>query len=193
MIGKDGEYKELSQCGAKPYVTSCRVSMQTFREEPFNLHIGDLIEVRGRAINSVGASEISDPNTSGATVAQHPAEMTKATLLSRTSNSITLTWPNQVMTGGAAIISYNLFWDEGNGIIEAPLVDQLRSEFTVIDLTPGRPYQFKLRAQNACGYGPFSETSTFTTAACPSAPATAEVGLDGRMVKVSWSEPVSED
>jgi hypothetical protein len=119
--------------------------------------------------------------------------MTKPTLLSRTSNSITLTWPNQVITGGASIISYNLFWDEGNGIIETQLVDALRSEFTVIDLTPGRPYQFKLRAQNACGYGPFSHTSTFTTAACPSAPATAEVGLDGRMVKVSWTEPVSQE
>jgi hypothetical protein len=43
--------------------------METFRVAPFNLHIGDLIEVRGRAINAVGPSEISEPNTSGATVA----------------------------------------------------------------------------------------------------------------------------
>lgn len=33
----------------------------------------------------------------------------------------------------------------------------------------------------------------FNTAACPLAPAEATVSLDGRMVRVSWNEPVSED
>ena len=70
-------------------------------------------------INSVGASENSDPNTSGAVLLVEPQKPLDIVLDETNTNEyqITLVLPDvsSTLTGGSPITSYNLQWDSGTG------------------------------------------------------------------------------
>jgi hypothetical protein len=59
-------------------------------------------------------------------------------------------------TGNSAILSYNLYWDNGSGTTNVQLTDSLITSYTVIGLTGGQSYKFKVRARNIYGYGDWS-------------------------------------
>ncbi|XP_056421169.1 fibronectin type III domain-containing protein 3B [Hyla sarda] len=66
-------------------------------------------------------------------------------------------------------------------------------ECTVSDLLPGSTYQFKVRALNDGGYGPYSEATEITTAAGPPAQCRPPVltFLSDTCVLISWESPES--
>jgi hypothetical protein len=64
-MDSDGDYKTDSQCdGSDPAIlaaSTCEVTMSTFTGSGFNLILGDLIQVKVRAINEKGAGQFSAP------------------------------------------------------------------------------------------------------------------------------------
>lgn len=59
--------------------------------------------------------------------------------------------------GNSPILAYNLYWDDGTGVLDIELVEQIVFEFTVTGLVGGVNYKFKVRALNIYGYGQFSD------------------------------------
>ena len=80
----------------------------------------------------------------------------------QSKDSITLKWAG--IEEGEAIMYYTLFWDKGTREkVEHKLVDYMLTEYDVKNLTVGTPYKFKIRAENVCSSGTFSEISTIHT------------------------------
>jgi hypothetical protein len=75
------------------------------------------------------------------------------------------------MTGGSAIISYVISWDQGLGgdytDISGDLVNSLLTEQIYQDTTSGVYYNFKYRARNVHGDGPDSDLITIVAATIP--------------------------
>jgi len=73
--------------------------------------------VRARALNAIGWSTLSAPNSSGATIQTKPTLMNDPVEGAATSASkIVLTWAALVTadeTGASAITSYSLEWNQG--------------------------------------------------------------------------------
>jgi hypothetical protein len=85
----------------------------------------------------------------GATVAVVPIEPTTLTKGAASSyNKIQLKWPDLTGTdtGGSAITSYVLYWDNGVGGGTTPLtlIDSYVLTYTVTGLTQGTTYAFRL-------------------------------------------------
>lgn len=90
--------------------------MLTFKQSPFLLQIGDLIQGKVSCSNQAGTSLYSTPNTAGTTVQDNP---TGKVVLSRgvntKFNSIELLW-TQLLTspenGNSVITGYKVYWDD---------------------------------------------------------------------------------
>ncbi len=71
--------------------------------------------------------------------------------------------------GGSAILSYNLQWDAGNGVVNVNLAGYstvyLHSYLTVTSgVTAGGLYKFQYRVRNVYGWGEFSDQVTIKAA-----------------------------
>jgi hypothetical protein len=92
-----------------------------------------------------------------------------------TSTSIGLTWntlSTSAETGDSAITSYNLEYDSGNGNgVFTELVgdasDYTSTAYTASSLTAGTTYVFRIRAENAHGFGSYSSELSVLAAALP--------------------------
>lgn len=97
-------------------------------------------------------------------------------------------------TGGVAILSYNLQWD--NAGVWADLQGDISSLSTALTylkdstgLTAGNSYSFRVRAYNVHGWGPFSSVATIKAASFPSQPSPPTVTLNNILVMISWNDP----
>jgi hypothetical protein len=61
-----------SDCGGYNFSETCLIDMDVLKSSPFNLDIGDRIEVRVTAFNDYGWSLPSDTNNFGATIIATP-------------------------------------------------------------------------------------------------------------------------
>jgi hypothetical protein len=143
--------------------------MATFTSSPFSLSLEDLIKVTVSAYNSIGYSTTSSYNTGGAYVEIVPSAPSGLTLTSTSSTSIQVDWSTLTgtSTGGSAITSYNLYWDNNSGTPSISLLDSLVTTDTITGLTAGNTYIFKVRAKNIYGPGPFSSSVSITVSAVP--------------------------
>jgi hypothetical protein len=92
-------------------------------------------------------------------------------------------------TGNSAILSYNLYWDNGSGSTPSiSLTDSLVTSYTIIGVTSGYTYKFMVRAKNINGYGSFSNSVSITATSEPgimSPVTTTQVGTTD--VKIAWT------
>jgi hypothetical protein len=179
----------------------CTIPMSQFTLVPLSLQRGDLIQARASALNAKGWGTASVPNTAGANVRTAPTRMNAPVRDPASSESqIIVTWAALtavVDTGGSPIISHGLEWSaDGAGTwvaLTGQTVRTLTTTFTVsTGLTTGHAYLFRVRAENAYGWGPYSTVTTVYAAGVPGQPyqpATAVVGTD---VRVTWGPPGSE-
>jgi len=96
--------------------------------------------------------------------------------------------------GGSTILSYNLQWDNGNGVVNVNLVGYstpyLHPYFTVISgVTAGALYNFKYRARNVYGWGDFSDEVTLKAARQPEQMLPVQTLIENNFVKISWDYP----
>lgn len=64
-------------------------------------------------------------------------------------SKIEVDWTALTLTsaiGGSPITSYNLYWDNGAGSTNYALIDSLVTSYTIMGLTSGSTYKFKVRA-----------------------------------------------
>jgi len=195
-------YEDLTDCDMSLSAsTDCTIPMLTFSQSPFNLPEGALIEAKVAAGNTIGYGPYSTENTAGETVLtvpQAPATPTNGALTSHTQ--IEIDWvalTTSTETGGLAIDSYNLEWWD-NGILIASW-EELVGETTpflatthlqIPDVVAGTTYYFRLRAQNALGWGDYSLELEVLAASIPTTllPVTTLDNAD-TTVNIAWDPP----
>ena len=65
------------------------------------------------------------------------------------------------------------------------------TSYTVMGLTAGKTYEFKVEARNSYGYSAGSSVLTLLCAFVPDSPTMIETANVNDKVSVSWSEPVT--
>ena len=96
--------------------------------------------------------------------------------------------------GGDTILSYELDWDNGTNsdptiVLQGNPIDSLSLSYTSNSLITGSSYNFKYRAKNNIGWGPFSPTTSIvcgTSPNTPDAPSTVRVSNN---ITVNWTLP----
>ena len=134
---------------------------------------GDILQGIGRAHNIYGYGGFSPLNTNGAVVFTTPLAMNAPTLGSLTTASLLeVVWQPitlSTQTGGEPILSYSL--EQWNGTAFVSLIgdptDSLLLYFNVTGVSVGTSYQFRLRALNTIGWGPYSSVVSLTPVDVP--------------------------
>jgi len=102
---------------------SCVVLMSTLTAAPFNYLFNDVVYVRVSAANFYGFGAVSPTSAStGAAIRSVPAQMSPPTEAPwSTDVTVTMNWTALTGsdTGNSAIISYSLYWDNGNPAVPA--------------------------------------------------------------------------
>ncbi len=168
--GADGSYtSQTTYCsGSWEAIIAnmyCHIPMQVLRAAPFNLQFLDFVYAKVRARNSIGWGSYSTDNAGTVQIQVEPVQMSVPSRGSlTTSTQIEVTWTalsSNSDIGGAQIQSYNLQYDsDGSNTAFVDLVGAqslyTTTSYTVLGLIPGVVYNFRVRAQNKWGYGPFS-------------------------------------
>jgi hypothetical protein len=151
--------------------------MATLRSAPYSLLQGTIVKAVIKAQNINGWSSFSFPNSTGALVEYVPAQMNTPTNgLTTNELQIQVNWAalTGVNTGGSTITSYNLQYDSGSaGYVWTNvlgIIPQFTGLTTVLssNIVKGTTYQFRIRASNIHGWGPFSNVVSIKTATIPS-------------------------
>ena len=84
--------------------------MSSLREAPFSqVTLGTLIQARIKAQNNIGWSEFSNANTFGVTIQTIPGSVSLPRRgVATTTTVMNIEWDPVTVTGGTAILSYNL-------------------------------------------------------------------------------------
>jgi hypothetical protein len=88
----------------------------------------------------------------------------------RTATSITFTWNEGFDNGGSPVYDYRLWIAAGDGEWQQLAEDITVTTYTATGLTAGINYRFRVEAQNANGYGPFSDVVSILCATRPETP-----------------------
>ncbi|AGZ42862.1 fibronectin type III domain-containing protein [Actinoplanes friuliensis] len=140
--------------------------------------------VRIRALNSAGTG----PPSASATVtpiAGVPGAPTGLTAV-RGDSSVTLTWTAPADPGSSAITGYDVSTDAG------VTWTALAGDGIVTGLTNGTAYDFWVRARNAVGPGPASDSVTATPATTPQAPTALTANPGDTTVTLAFRAPVDD-
>jgi hypothetical protein len=161
---KDGDFsQDMVNCDGT--VTTiilnkeCILPFTTLRNAPFSLEFGDSVFAKVVAINYYGESESSDEGN-GAIVLLVPDAPTGLAdnVAVTTAYVIGFTWNDGMSTGGTPIIDYRVSFDQSTDTW-VTLVENVitKSYMTIIPLTPGAFYKFKVEARNSVGHSEYSQ------------------------------------
>jgi hypothetical protein len=155
----------------------CLVPMAVLREPGYGLLQGSVVRAYVIAHNVYGYGGQSDVNIAGVAVQTAPAQVQGLIDGPTTSESqVELIWnalSASAETGGAAILSYNVQWDQGLGTGVWSSLVGYSSDFSAQTLTvtsgiqAGTVFKFRVRAKNMWGWGPFSAELSVTPSAVP--------------------------
>ena len=166
--------------GASDGGTAEMVSGTSWRHD--NLTPGTTYEYRVTAENIIGSGPPS--NATSVQAPASPASITDLTAVPGTT-SIQLSWsaPND---GGRAITEYIVEWKATGGNATAVAVSG--TSWTHSGVTAGTLYEYRVRAANSVGDGPWSNS---TSAQANTAPAkiTDLAATPGATIQLSWSAP----
>ena len=150
-----------------------------------NLTNGQSYTFRVRAVNSAGASAASaaSANVIPATVPGAPASLG----VTGGDREVMLSWTAPASNGGDSITGYE-YEQSGSGTwISTGGTD---TTTTVLSLTNGQPYRFRVRALNSVGPGAASAPSANVTPATgPGAPAGLSATVSDQQVVLIWTAP----
>ena len=155
-------------------------------------------DVQLRAVTSAGDGPWSAA-TSGTprTVADAPS----INLITSRGNALVVAWSAPASDGGAVITSYDLRYirsdapdktDADEWDVEKGAGSSGSLEHTITGLTNGVGYDVQLRAVNAAGAGPWSDSATGTPQAKAGPPSIDSLTPGSRSLVVAWSAPDSD-
>lgn len=188
----------------------CFIKCTTLHKAPFNLAIGTKIEGKVRAKNAVGFGPWSYVSVDDSKVQLPPNKMNKPTIISKTGDSITITWAElkEEETNGIDVSSYKIgysecndaaysdcgVWnysadagscsDESNNLLV--VCSEYQSLYDIIGLNAQKYYKIKIAARNSCGLGLYSEENRSITNICPTQPEGVVTEIEGANVDIKW-------
>jgi hypothetical protein len=136
---------------------------------PFSLLKGYSINIQVIASNAYGNSLISLAGSGAVIVLVPDAPISLLNDASVTSTTqIKFAWSNGASNGGQSIVDYRITYDQstGNYVTLATGVTE-RFTTTVVPITAGASYKFKVEARNSVGYSSFSSVVTILAAEIP--------------------------
>lgn len=189
---------DLTYCsGSDPLVLTCSFPINTLLTT-YGFLRGDLVQARVRAKNSKGFGGYSTLNTVGATVQTVPTFMNAPSkALTSTSTQLDIVWSAitaNADTGASPITSYSLEWDQGTNTYDDLVgftAPDTSLSYSKSGLVAGTLYKFRLRAENALGWGPYSTVVSMTPSGVPSQMAAVTTAVVGSSVKISWTPPTT--
>lgn len=97
-----------------------------------------------------------------------PLQLSNVASITR-SSQIGLIWTEGDQNGGAPVIDYTINYGESIGSFNQIIAGITSSTFTVIGLTPGTIYKFRVQARNIYGLSEFSAEVLILAAQVPDA------------------------
>lgn len=94
------------------------------------------------------------------------------------------------LSGNSPVLTYNLFWNNGQGEINIELADSLITEYSLTGLTGGTFYKFQVRASNIYGYGERSDVSIIEASDVPDVMAIMSTRIEGTKFQFEWTSPI---
>lgn len=90
---------------------SCFITCQHLVDD-LGLAVGDVAAVRVKALNSEGSGPWSNNSNENVLVSLTPEAMDKPGMISKTGDSITITWAalEEAKTNGEEVVSYKIGW-----------------------------------------------------------------------------------
>jgi chitodextrinase len=142
-----------------------------------------------RAENAVGDSPASN-TLAVTTTATPPSAPSNLHETGKTHTSVSLAWTAPSTTGGSTITNYLVY---GTGSPVATFAPSASSD-TVTGLTGGTHYVFTVKAENAIGTSPASNTEAVTTTTSPPVAPTnlRETAKSQTTVALAWTAPSSD-
>lgn len=164
--------------------------MSVLTAAPYSLTLGDAINVKVAAGNTYGTSELSAMG-SGAViqlVPDAPITLTNDALTSSASQ-IRFTWLEGASNGGSPVIDYWVYYDQATGDwteLAIGLVNTY-SYTTIISLTQGLTYSFKVLARNSVGFSADSSVLAVLAATVPDQPLSVTTTAGASEVVIAWT------
>jgi len=192
----------LESANCNVATTTCQIPLLTLQASPFSLVLGDLVQVRIRAVNLVGESLDSSQNTGGALIETVPSAPPVAPLRNPLTTMSALVVDYYDLTGaaigGTPVLSLELQWNQGDAnatwtALVGGTLDSLQTQFTVQDsvnpylVQSGQYYSFRYRAKNRQGWGSFSSSTSIISANVPDQLSPIVTSMNGANVKFAWS------
>ena len=160
--------------------------------EPFNLVVGDSVDLMIKATNQYGSSEYSTIG-GGALIQYGPDSPSQLLNLPEvtSANQIGITWTDGKSDGGASVIDYRIQYDQSTGTwIELASGIQVKYYTTTVSLIQGHLYSFKVKARNSVGYSDFSSPVSILAAQIPDVPLAPTTIISDRWnVVINWVAP----
>lgn len=199
ILKSDGSYLEdVTVCDGTAQIVGkvCTVSMAILRASPYSLGYGDTVQAIVAATNSIGDSDYSEVNTSGAIIETVPTVMVAPVIDYSTSSltQITVTWTalsSDGDTGGNTVDTYHLEFSSDVGATWTTVQGAVGSEDLTTSgsktgLTGGNSYVFRVSAHNDHGFGTESAETTIITGTSPDAPGQPTVALQDTTITITW-------
>ena len=150
---------------------------------------GTKYEARIRAVNVAGAGDWSALTTLSPRAAPAAPQFTDAAELDRALN---VHW-KPTDTGGSPITEYRLEYRVAGADAPWKLASETtKSPVMVSGLINGTRYEFRVRASNAIGDGPWSAVFTATPSRVADAPTSLTLTPGNGTIRVDWAPPVSD-
>jgi hypothetical protein len=158
--------------------------MSVFFESPYNLVVGDLVVAQASAVNIVGAGEYSEQGTTEARLISTPQAVSKPMLIDETETTITIRWTSQ--EEGTI---YELVADGDNDGQFTKIAELTDTVYTVNKVPELIYYNFKVRAVNVCGSGPYSDELKFEVSITPAAVRAPTTLAEDCSLRIEWTAP----
>jgi len=163
--------------------------MRTLFNEPFDIQSGSLIEIRGQAKNEFGWGQFSEVNPRGVRLIAKPPQITELKLAEKNIDSVIVAW--DPVDNESTEIIYTLQWWSTSDPTAIKNRRLFMTSYLVEELTPGKSYQFHVRASTRCRNGVFSPILDVTLADVPSQLNPIHTEVQKCHVHFDWDGPES--
>jgi hypothetical protein len=103
---------------------------------------------------------------------------------------IEFSWSDGESDGGAAVIDYQILWDQTIDSYDVLASNIIGRTYTTTNvLIPGRYYKFMVQARNSVGLSLPSAEITILAAQLPLKPNAPTTALIGENMRISWTAP----